>query len=129
VAGTQGMEPHVEPTLGRWFTPAFMAKRPDLVERVRAMIRATTPTGYVGCCHAIAALDLTDRLGAIKLPTLIIVGKDDLGTPVAASEVMRDRIPGSEMVVLESAAHLSNIEQPETFSRALTAFLERSQRG
>jgi 3-oxoadipate enol-lactonase len=125
VAQTQGMEPHVEPTLDRWFTPAFREKRPDVVERVRAMIRSTSPTGYVGCCHAIAALDLTDRLGAIKLPTLLIVGEDDPGTPVAASRVIRDRIPGSELVVLESAAHLSNLEQPEAFTRALTRFLAK----
>lgn len=125
VAETQGMEPHVEPTLGRWFTPAFREKRPEVVERVRAMIRGTNPAGYVGCCRAIAALDLTDRLGAIKVPTLIIVGEDDPGTPVAASEAIRDRIPGSELVVLKSASHLSNIEQAEAFTRALTAFLAR----
>ena len=120
------MEPHVEPTLGRWFTPAFREKRPDAVEWVRAMIRGTNSAGYVGCCHAIAALDLTDRLGAIKVPTLIIVGEDDPGTPVAASQVIRDRIPGSELVVLKSASHLSNIEQADAFTRALSAFLERA---
>lgn len=125
LAQAQGMEPHVEPTLGRWFTPAFQEKRPEVVERVRAMIRSTSPAGYVGCCHAIAALDLTDRLGAIRLPTLIIVGEDDPGTPVAASEVMRDRIPGAELVVLKSAAHLSNLEQPEAFTRALATFLAK----
>ena len=128
VAETQGMEPHVEPTLGRWFTPAFREKRPEVVDWVRAMIRATNPAGYVGCCHAIAALDLTDRLGAIKIPTLIIVGEDDPGTPVAASEAIRERIPGSELVVLKSASHLSNIEQADAFTRALTAFLERVTR-
>lgn len=127
-AETQGMEPHVEPTLGRWFTPAFRETRPEVVERVRAMIRATSPAGYVGCCHAIAALDLTERLGAIKVPTLIIVGEEDPGTPVAASEAIRDRIPGSELVVLKSASHLSNIEQAEAFTRALTAFLSRVSR-
>lgn len=125
VARTQGMEPHVEPTLGRWFTPAFRDKRPEVVEWVRAMIRATDPAGYAGCCRAIAALDLTDRLGAIKIPTLIIVGEDDPGTPVAASEAIRDRVPGSELVVLKSASHLSNVEQPEAFTRALTAFLAK----
>ena len=54
---------------------------------------------------------------------MIIVGAEDLGTPVAASEAMRDRIPNSQLVVLESAAHLSNIEQAEAFSTALLDFL------
>lgn len=127
VTRTQGMEPHVEPTLGRWFTTPFRGKHPEAVERVRAMIRGTAPAGYIGCCHAIAALDLTDRLGAIRLPTLIIVGENDPGTPVAASQAIRDRIAGSELVVLEAASHLSNVEQPDPFTRALTRFLARLQ--
>ena len=82
------------------------------------MIRATNPRGYAGCCHAISALDLTDRIGAIKLPTLIVVGEDDPGTPVAASRTIQERIAGSRLEILPSAAHLSNIEQPEAFTTA-----------
>jgi len=122
-AGAQGMEPLVEPTLERWFTAPFRAARQDAVDTVRAMIRGTSPVGYAGCCHAIAALDLTDRLAALTLPTLVLVGKDDPGTPVAASQAIHARIAGSRLVVLEAAAHLSNLEQPEAFTRALTGFL------
>lgn len=125
VAETQGMEPHVEPTIGRWFTPPFAAKNPGIVESVRAMIRQTTPQGYVGCCHAIRALDLTDRLSAVAARTLILVGEDDPGTPVAASRAIHERVTGSELVVLKSASHLSNIEQPEAFTEALLDFLGR----
>ena len=125
VAETQGMEPLVEPTAARWFTAPFREQRHDVVDRVRAMTRSTNPCGYLGCCHAIGALNLTDRLNAITLPTLIIVGEEDLGTPVAASRVIQEQIKGSELVVLKSAAHLSNMEQPEAFNRALTAFLAR----
>lgn len=128
-AETQGMEPLVEPTLGRWFTPPFRARRPEVVERVRGMIRGSSPAGYVGCCHAISTLDLTDRLDAIKVPTLIIVGEDDQGTPVAASQAIQARIEGSRLVVLKAAAHLSNLEQPEAFTGALTEFLARIDDG
>ena len=124
-AGAQGMEPLVEPTLGRWFTPPFKERRPEAVERVAAMIRSTKPVGYIGCCRAIAALDLTDPIGAIKLPALVIVGEDDPGTPVAAARVIHERIKGSELVVLKSASHLSNLEQPDAFSHALIDFLGR----
>lgn len=89
------------------------------------MIRRTPPAGYVGCCHAIRALDLIDRLKAIRLPTLIIVGKQDIGTPVAASEPIQQQIKRSEVVVLDPAAHLSNLEQPEAFTVALERFLSR----
>jgi len=125
VARTQGMEPHVEPTISRWFTPTFREKRPEVVGPVRAMIRETNPRGFSGCCQAIATLDLTDRLGAISLPTLIIVGEDDPGTPVAASRTIHERIKGSELVILKSAMHLSNMEQPEAFNRAVIAFLAK----
>jgi 3-oxoadipate enol-lactonase len=122
-AETQGMEPLVEPTLARWFTEPFRKSRKDVVDRVATMIRRTPPAGYAGCCHAISALDITDKISAIKVPTVVIVGEDDPGTPVAASKVMHERIAGSRLEILKSAAHLSNMEQPEAFNRALTSFL------
>lgn len=121
----QGMAPHVEPTLGRWFTAPFVAAHPDVVDPVRAMILGTNPQGYVGCCHAIKALDLTDRLSTISVPTLVVVGEDDPGTPVAASRAIHERINGSAIVILKSAAHLSNMEQPDAFNQAVATFLAR----
>ncbi len=125
VAAAQGMDPHVEPTIGRWFTAPFREQRADVVTPVRGMIRGTNPRGYIGCCQAIAALDLTDRLSAVSAPTLIIVGEDDPATPVAASRTIQERIRGSELVILKSASHLANMEQAETFNRAITTFLAR----
>ena len=119
----QGMEPLVEPTIGRWFTAPFLAQHPEVVEPVRAMIRQTKTQGYIGCCQAIKVLDLTEQLHGIGVPTLIVVGEDDLGTPVAASRAIHERIRSSELVILPSAAHLSNIEQPEAFTQAVLAFL------
>jgi 3-oxoadipate enol-lactonase len=122
-AETQGMEPLVEPTLARWFTEPFRKSRKDVMDRVAAMIRTTPPAGYAGCCHALSALDLTDKISAIKIPTIAIVGEDDPGTPVAAHKVIHERIAGSRLEILKSAAHLSNMEQPEAFNKALTGFL------
>ena len=124
-AETGGMEPLVEPTLAPWFTEPFRQKGSPVLDQVRTMIRSTPPRGYTGCCHAIAALNLTDHLKAITLPTLIIVGEDDPATPVAASHVIHEQVRGSELVILKSAAHLSNLEQPEAFNQALTAFLPK----
>lgn len=124
-AETQGMEPLVEPTIGRWFTAPFIQQRKDVIDVVRAMIRRTPPRGYAGCCHAISQLDLTDRLHAIKLPTLVVVGEEDQGTPVAASRAIQERVKDSELQILKSASHLSNMEQPDAFVSAITAFLAR----
>ena len=119
----QGMEPLVEPTLQRWFTESFRNLRPDMMKRVGEMIRATPVTGYVGCCHAIPKIDLTDKLTSLEAPTLIIVGDQDLGTPVPMSEAIHDAIPDSELVVIKNASHLSNLEQTEDFNTALDRFL------
>ncbi len=124
-AEAQGMEPLVEPTIERWFTAPFRQRRPEVVDRVRTMIRETDPRGYAGCCHAIAGLDLTDRLSAIRLPTLVVVGEEDQGTPVSAARTIHEQIKGSELVVIPAAAHLSNMEQPEAFNNAVVKFLGR----
>ena len=81
------------------------------------MIRTTPVAGYCGCCAAIRGLDLTDRLSEIRLPTLLIVGEDDPGTPVAAHEVIRDRVEGARLVVVRDAMHFSNVEQAEGLQR------------
>ena len=119
----KGMESQVEATLERWFTPSYRKDHPEVVEKITAMIRATNAQGYIGCGHAIRDLNLTEKITAIKVPTLIIVGEDDPGTPVAASQVINEKIKGSELVILKSAAHLSNIEQTEAFNKAVLKFL------
>ena len=121
----EGMEPLVEPTLQRWFTEPFYKSKKAMMKRVGQMIRATKPAGYVGCCHAIPKINLTDRLGAISCPAQIIVGEQDVGTPVAMSRAIHDAIPGSELVIIPSASHLSNLEQPELFNKALLGFLRK----
>lgn len=120
----KGMHALVQPTLERWFTPSYLSKNPPEVELIRKQFLATPVSGYIGCGEAIRRLNYLGRLSEIKAPTLIIVGEDDPGTPVAASEAMHERIPDSKLVLLASAAHLSNVEQPEAFSKALLAFLQ-----
>lgn len=119
----EGMSPHVAPTLERWFTAGFRERRPEVVERIGAMLRSTSVDGYVGCCEAIRTLDLTARLKELRVPTLVIVGKDDPGTPPAVAEIIANAIEGAELRVLEDASHLSNVQQPEAFNRALEEFL------
>jgi len=126
IAESEGMEPLVEPTLARWFTPSFRAARADRFDRVRGMIRTTAPLGYSSCCRAIAIFDLTARIHEIKVPTMILVGEEDQGMPAAMSRAIQERISGSELVTIPSASHLSNMEQPEAFNRTVIAFLNRT---
>ena len=127
IVESQGMEPLVEPTLARWFTEPFRKAQAGVVQKVAAMIRSTPASGYVGCSHAIPKINLTARLKEISCPSLVIVGKDDPGTPVAMAEEIHRALPGSKLVVIPSAAHLSNLEQPDAFNRALEDFLDQAK--
>jgi 3-oxoadipate enol-lactonase len=68
---------------------------------------------------------VTDRLREIHCPALVIVGEDDLGTPVDMARDIHVALPGAELAILRSASHLSNVEQPEEFNRVLLGFLDK----
>ena len=123
IATSGGMEPLADSTMERWFTAPYLAKKPSAVDSIREQFLATPPAGFIGCCHALKTLNYLDQLHTIDVPTMIIVGAEDMGTPVAASEAMHARIPNSQLEILPQAAHLANVEQPELFSRALLGFL------
>lgn len=119
----KGMAPIVEPTLQRWFTEPFRKSSPASVAAIGKLIASTTVAGYVGCCHAIPKINLTARLKEIKCPVLVLCGDQDPGTPPAMSEEIQRSAPGSKLVMIKQAAHLSNVEQPERFTKALSDFL------
>ena len=124
-ARSEGMSALVEGTLQRWFTGPYLSQAPPAVEAIRNQFLETPAEGFIGCSEAIRRLNYLEQLAAIRLPTLIIVGEEDPGTPVAAAEAMHARLAGSELVVVPSAAHLSSIEQADEFNRALVGFLDR----
>jgi 3-oxoadipate enol-lactonase len=115
----QGIEPMVEPALGRWLPPDVRAARPEAEEHLRALIRSTPAEGYAGCCEAIRDMDLRDRLAAIEAPTLVLAGSQDPSTPAEKVRAIADAVAGARYVELEGAAHIANISRPEEFSRAV----------
>ncbi|RIV37613.1 3-oxoadipate enol-lactonase [Micromonospora radicis] len=108
----------------RWFTPAFVAARPEIVAAYRSMLTATPAAGYAGCCEAIAGMDLRADLTAVRAPTLVIAAADDPATPPEHAADIAERIPSARLVVLDDAAHLANVEQPEQVGRLLAAHLD-----
>jgi pimeloyl-ACP methyl ester carboxylesterase len=100
-------------------------KRLDIVERVRKMIEANSPSGIAAAQRGMAERrDSTYILAAIDFPTLILVGSEDSLTPVAEAEALRDGIPQARMRVIEGAGHLSNMENPQEFNAALIEFID-----
>jgi 3-oxoadipate enol-lactonase len=120
---TEGVEKRLEETMERWFTPSFLAQGSDILAIIREQILTTPVSGYIGCAEAIRRVNYLQRLSEIKMPTLILVGEDDPGTPVSVSKAMHKRISNSKLEVLPSARHLSNVEQAEAFNTTLLNFL------
>lgn len=120
----EGMGGVTDAMLPKLLTTETVSKRPEIVKRVRDMMLRTNPEGAAAALLGMAAReDQTGLLPQITAPTLIIVGREDSITPVADSEMMHAAIAGSKLVVLENAAHVTNIEQSKLFNNELRSFL------
>lgn len=122
-AQTQGLEPLIEGTLGRWFTPEFHQAQAEKVAKVRSLLRETSPAGYIACCAAIRDMDQRESIRHITAKTLVIGGTQDAGTTPAMAQQIAGSIPEAKLVMLD-AAHLTNIEKADEFNAAVIEFLE-----
>jgi len=116
-----GMAAIADAVLARWFTPGYpeVAGHPELLVHLADEFLACPPEGYAGCCEAIAALDLCERLPGIAAPTLVISGADDRAIPPVHGELIARGVPGARFEVLTGAAHLASVERPETVNSLL----------
>ncbi|MGV3708298.1 MAG: alpha/beta fold hydrolase [Gemmatimonas sp.] len=102
-------------------------KRPDIVTRTEAMMRAAPVAGIVG---ALAALrdrpDSTQSLGTVTVPTLVVCGEEDALTPVSESEAIVAALSPrakAKLEVIEDAGHASCIERPAAVTHVMADFL------
>ena len=121
IAREKGMEALVEPTVGRWCPPEFLAANAAAAERLREMIRTTPVNGFVGCAFALSNFDLRPGLSKIDRPVQFICGGKDAS--LAGTKALHAGVAGSSFVEIEGAGHISNVERPEIFTRALKEFL------
>jgi 3-oxoadipate enol-lactonase len=124
VAREHGMQPLVQAAIGRWFTQAFRDACPDAVAPIAAAIASTSVNGWAGCCAAISAVHTTPHLRDIACPALVMVGEHDIGTPLASALTIQRQLHDAVLVVIADAAHMTCIEQPAQFNRALRMFLD-----
>jgi 3-oxoadipate enol-lactonase len=123
-AQTHGMTALVESSISRWFPPETRERNPPHLARLRQMIAATPVNGFVGCAAALADHDFRSQAGAVKIPVLFLVGAKDGKTPAGMRE-LQAAVPGSQFVELPEAGHVSNLDKPELFNRAVDAFLSK----
>jgi 3-oxoadipate enol-lactonase len=97
--------------------------RPGSFERLVASISALHKQSYLKTIAATAAYPRALELEKIGVPTHVVVGDEDRLTPAEMSRAMAARIPGARLTLIRGAGHLSNLEQPEQFNRAVLEFL------
>ena len=119
-----GVEKYADESIKNYFAPDSFINRPDEVAAVREMIVRTSEKSL---CNALLALSLRKEtcniLQEIKVPVLILVGKEDKITPPAAAQLMHEKIKDSVLKIIDRAAHLSNVENPDEFNNQLKKFV------
>lgn len=125
LAREKGAGAIAERMLPKMLTPKSLAERADLKKSVNDMMARQPVPGVVGALMAMRDRpDSTPTLGTITVPALVITGAEDTLLPSKESELIRDGIRGAKLVILEGAAHLSNVEQPDAFNRAVKELLK-----
>lgn len=120
----EGMAVDVARLLPKCFTQETLASRPALAEDVRKLMMTTPVEGRVNAIAGIVERrDYRPLLGAIRAPTLVLVGAEDVVTPAEQNKEIHKRIPGAFLQELEGAGHLCNMEAPGTFNQAMMNWL------
>ena len=122
IAQKQGIEVLADPTIARWFPPETVAAQPPHLAKIKQMIVATPANGFIGCSAALADHDFRSAVRTVTRPVLIVVGEKDGPAPAAMRQLHSD-LPGSQFVELPGAGHISNLDRPELFNRAVEDFL------
>ena len=122
IAKSQRMTVLADPTIARWFPAETIAAKPPHLAKIRQMILTTPVNGFIGCAAALADHDFRAAVRTVTRPVLFLVGEKD-GTTPAAMRQLQSELPGSLFVELPGAGHISNLDRPDMFNRAVEAFL------
>ena len=120
--GSAAMRALADSAPGRWFTDGFAAANPVVVQRAQAGLAGIAPEGYAACCEALATSDVRGDIGRIATPTLVLAGTFDPVTTVADARFLQAAIPHARLASVP-ASHLSNLEAPDAFERAVLPFI------
>lgn len=126
VVRTNGLDPIARSTPERWFTPAFAAAQPAIVDWSVQMVRTTDPGCYIAACEALATFDVRAALGRIGVPTLVLAGAEDQATPAADARVLVAGIPDARLALVPGGSHLTPVEQPAAVTDLLVRHFSAS---
>lgn len=119
----EGVEVLLSAMLGRLLSEQTRRERPEVIGAIDAMIRASSPTGAAAALRGMAERpDVRGKLGSIKIPTLVIVGREDVISPPAEMRQIADAL-NAAYVEIGGAGHMTPMENPQAFHDALIPFL------
>jgi pimeloyl-ACP methyl ester carboxylesterase len=130
LARSEGAEAVAAAMLPRLLRPGIHQERPGLPEEVLGMMARTPVAGVIGALEAMRDRPDSRPLlpGLADLATLVLVGEEDVLTPPSVGRAMAEAIPGASFQLVPGAGHLPTLEQPETTTGLLRAFLEGIRR-
>jgi len=123
----QGIAAIVDAVIARWVTASYLLT--PVTAALRQMLEATAPEGYAAACEAIASADLSSQTDTLRLPTLVLVGSEDLATPPASAQALAAAIPGARLVEIAGAAHIPTAEKPGAVGAAMLGFVDGLSQG
>lgn len=122
----EGMERYASEVLSKMLATRSIEALPAVADHVLTMMRATHPEGAAAALRGRAERpSYEETLSSLTIPALVVVGSEDAFTSRQDAERMRDLLRNSELVWLEGAGHMPNLESPEAFNAALLRLLSR----
>jgi 3-oxoadipate enol-lactonase len=109
-------------SMERWFSEDFRARRGDEVRGYVNMVLRTAVDGYLGTCCALRDADLTQAMGQIQKPTLVLCGDQDIATPPEMARELARVVPNARLALIPQAAHISCVEQPKAIAEQMMQF-------
>jgi 3-oxoadipate enol-lactonase len=125
----EGLGSIADGILERWFAPIFRRRENTAFEGYRNMLIRQPSTGYLATCEAVRDADYTEAAKHIRVPTICIVGDEDGSTPPALVLSLAKLIPNAHYEVIRNAGHVPCVEQPETLTEVIKAFLSSVAHG
>ncbi len=127
-ARADGPAATVEAALERWFTAAYRASHPEVMEQVRQWIMANRKEIYAPIYQVLVdgVAELISPSPPIAVPSLVMTGEEDHGNSPAMSRAIAAEISGARLVILPGLRHMALAEAPELFNRHLLSFLDAS---
>lgn len=121
---SKGLAAVADTAMSRLFGPDFQAAHPDLMEDRRRAFLRTDLDVFEQACLSLAALDLSGRLEAVRVPVLMMVGDQDKATPPEMAIELAGSIPGAELRILPDCAHVPPLQAPGLVIQHILAFLQ-----